>query len=69
MLFLLVIFFAARGFKKCDNIDQVQAVRPPLDENYWVLEMAENVLGLPIFQEIIADGPTKEIQSATSFYT
>ncbi|KAI0534969.1 hypothetical protein GGR58DRAFT_515723 [Xylaria digitata] len=69
MLFMLAIFLAVGAFKKYSMVEQVLAVKPPTDQQYWELEWADHVLDLPVFPEMSPDGPTEKIQTASAFCT
>jgi hypothetical protein len=69
MLFMLAIFLAAGAFKKYHIVEQVLAVRSPVDQRYWVLEWADHVRDLPVFAEVSIDGPSEKIQTGTAFST
>lgn len=69
MLFMLAIFLAAGAFKKYHTVEQVLAVRSPVDQRYWVLEWADHVRDLPVFPEVSIDGPSEKIQTGTAFST
>ncbi|KAI2638877.1 hypothetical protein GGS26DRAFT_543103 [Hypomontagnella submonticulosa] len=69
MLFMLAIFLAVGAFKKYSMVEQVLAVKPPADQQYWELEWADHILDLPVFPEMSPDGPTQKIQTASAFCT
>ncbi|KAK0612550.1 hypothetical protein B0T17DRAFT_499912, partial [Bombardia bombarda] len=69
ILFMLAIFLAVGAFKKYSIIEQVLAVKPPTDQQYWELEWADHVLDLPVFPEMSPDGPTEKIQTVSAFCT
>ena len=66
-MFILAISLAAGAFKRYHSIEEILAVQPPADQQYWALEWADHVSDLPVFPTMTSEGSTKEIQSGTSF--
>ncbi|ELQ32919.1 hypothetical protein OOU_Y34scaffold01015g11 [Pyricularia oryzae Y34] len=67
IVFLLAIFLARGAFKSYSTIQQILAVKPPPDQEYWVLDWADRVMNLPVFPTMTAAGLTEKIQTAGAF--
>lgn len=61
ILFFLAIALASGAFKYYQTEDKIFALKPPEYDDLWVLEWADEMLDVPVFQAMSCDGPTGKI--------
>jgi len=67
ILFFLGIALASNAFKHYQTMDEIFALEPPEYDDHWILEWADEMKDMPVFQSMSRDGPTGVIQKASSF--
>src|SRR5436309_10277604 len=67
VLYFMAIALADNAFKDYSTFEEILQIEPPADQDIWPVDWKDEVLKLPIFREIEPEGPTKTIQSATSY--
>ncbi len=64
---LLTIALADRAFQDYATFEEIEAIPPPADGSLHHLRIKKDMLRVPFFQIVSADGPTGKIQGAGSF--
>ena len=64
---LLAIALADHAFRDHRTFEEIEAIPPPADGSLHHLRIKKEMLRVPIFQIISADGPTGKIHGASSF--
>lgn len=64
---LLAIALADRAFQDYATFEEIEAIPPPADESLHHLRIKKDMLRVPFFWIVSADGPTGKIQGAGSF--
>jgi hypothetical protein len=66
ILFILGIALASCAFKHYETADQIFDLEPPQYDDHWILEWADHMQDVPVFQSATCDGPTGKIQKSSS---
>ena len=61
ILFILGIALASCVFKYYETADEIFDLEPPQYNNHQILEQADHIQDVPVFQSATCDGPTKKI--------
>ena len=64
---LLAIALADRAFQDYATFEEIEAIPPPADGSLHHLRIKKDMLRVPFFRIVSADGPTGKIQGAGSF--
>ena len=64
---LLTIALADRAFQDYASFEEIEAIPPPADGSLHHLRIKKDMLHVPFFRIVSADGPTGKIQGAGSF--
>ena len=64
---LLAIAFADHAFQDYGSFEEIEAIPPPPDGSLHHLRIRKDMLRVPFFQIVFADGPTGKIHGASSF--
>jgi len=64
---LLAIALADNAFQDYQTFNDVEAIPPPADGSLYHLRIRKDLLRVPFFQIVSADGPTRKIHGASSF--
>ena len=67
VLFLLVIALTDRAFQDYATFEEIEAIPPPANGSLHHLRIKKDMLRVPFFRIVSADGPTGKIQGAGSF--
>ncbi|KAI9773400.1 MAG: hypothetical protein M1840_007615 [Geoglossum simile] len=67
VLFLLAIALADNAFRDYCTLEEILAIEPPTDDNFFHVEWKEDILDVPFFQTTNSQGPTGKIQKSNSF--
>ena len=67
ILFILAKLLAVGAFKYYSTLEEIFAIEPPPGEDYWILEWADYIQDVPLFQTMTHNGPTGKIQTASAF--
>jgi len=68
ILFILAIALASGAFKHYHTAEEVFAIEPPTYDDHWILEWADNMQDVPVFQAMSGGGPTGQIQKGWLVY-
>jgi hypothetical protein len=58
ILFFLAIALAIGAFKHYQTADEIFDLEPPEYDDHWILEWADEINDMPVFQSMSRDGPT-----------
>jgi len=64
---LFILGIASSAFKHYKTADEIFDLQPPQYEDHWILEWADHMLDVPVFQGATCRGPTGKIQKSSSF--
>lgn len=64
---LLAIALADDAFRDYSNFEEIEAIPPPQDGSLHHLRIKKEMLQVPFFRTMSADGPTEKILTASSF--
>ena len=64
---LLAIALADHAFRDYQTFEDIEAIPPPADGSLHHLRIKKDLLRVPFFQIVTADGPTGKIHGAGSF--
>ena len=64
---MLAIALADRAFQDYATFEEIEAIPPPADGSLHHLRIKMDMIRVPFFQIVSADGPTGKIQGADSF--
>jgi len=64
---LLAIALADHAFQDYASFEEIEAIPPPADGSLHHLRIKKDMLRVPFFQIVSADGPTGKIHGAGSF--
>ncbi len=64
---LLAIAFADHAFQDYGSFEEIEAIPPPSDGSLHHLRIRKDMLRVPFFQIVFADGPIGKIHEASSF--
>ncbi|CZT06989.1 uncharacterized protein RAG0_12564 [Rhynchosporium agropyri] len=67
VLFILGIALARGAFKHYKIADEIFELQPPQYDDHWILEQADHIKDVPVFQGATCHGPTGKIQKSSSF--
>jgi hypothetical protein len=67
ILFILAIALASGIFKHYYTANEIFAIEPPEYDDHWILEWADDMQDVPVFQAMLCNGPTGQIQKAGLF--
>lgn len=62
ILFFFAIAVASGAFKHYQTADKIFALEPPEYDDHRILEWADEMQDVPVFQAMSCDGPTGKIQ-------
>jgi len=61
ILFILAIALASGASKHCYTADETFAIEALEYSNHWILEWADDMQGVPVFQDMSCSGTTGQI--------
>lgn len=66
-MFLLAIFLSADAFQNIHTVPEILDARPKPKENFWIINLADDVLEDPVFLEMSATGPVKKAKNKNAW--